>query len=146
MKHSYIFSLLIILKFIVGGSIWCVTEANGQAVNQFDWVRLLPGEPVGTAIDAARNTYVLTAGNTLVQFDRQGRERWRQTFGAWPAITQLTTDRAGNLLLAGPFTGAATVGDSTFTLAQSYTSNTFVAKLDSAHRLLWTQQVPGPDY
>ena len=146
MKHFPIFSLLLLLNLVFGGGFWNINEAAGQTINQFDWVRPLPGEPVGTAIDGARNTYVLTAGNTLLQVDRLGRERWRQTFSNWPAITKLTTDRAGNLLLAGPFTGAATVGDSAFVLAQAYTSNTFVAKLDSTHRLLWTRQVPGPDY
>ncbi len=138
----------VFLTFIVIfiGSNWQVAKVKAQTINQFDWVQQLPGEPIGTAVDGARNTYVLTAGNTLVQLDWRGRERWRQTFSDWPSITKLTTDRAGNLLLAGPFTNVATVGDSTFQLRNAFNSNTFLAKLDSTHRLIWTRQVPGPDY
>ncbi|MBC8154268.1 MAG: hypothetical protein H7Z72_15300, partial [Bacteroidetes bacterium] len=140
------YRFLLVLSGLIGIGSWWPCELMGQTINQFDWVKPLPGEPIGTAIDTRRNTYVLTAGNTLVEFDARGRERWRETFAAWPAITQLTTDRAGNLLLAGFFTNAATVGDSTFTLPNTYTPNTFLAKLDSTHRLVWTRQVPGPDY
>lgn len=137
---------LITLFTLICAGTWYPGESVGQTINQFDWVRPLPGEPIRTAIDVQRNTYVLTTGNTLIEFDTRGRERWRQAFPTWPAIRQLTTDRSGNLLVAGSFNGLATVGDSTFNLANPFTPNTFLAKLDSTHRLLWTRQVPGPDY
>ncbi len=137
---------LVVIAILVCVGSWWPSVSNAQAINQFDWIKPLPGEPIGTSVDGQRNTYVLTSGNTLIEFDTRGRERWRQTFGTWPALTQLTTDRAGNLLVSGSFTSSATVGDSTFTLPNTYTPNTFVAKLDSTHRLMWARQVPGPDY
>jgi hypothetical protein len=108
-----------------------------QTVDQFDWVQPLPAEPVYQTTDAQRNVYVLTANNTVLQFDAAGREQWRQTFGNWPAITKIAVDQGGNLLLAGQFTGNAVAGDSVFVAPSSTAAYLFVGSVSANRRFRW---------
>ncbi len=113
---------------------------TGQAVNQFDWVKTLPAEPIHQISDASRSYYVLLKGNILISFAADGRERWRQAWPTWPDISKISVDGAGNLILAGIFQGTATLGDSTFQLPVNQ-QNFFVASLSPARVLRWIRRL-----
>jgi Secretion system C-terminal sorting domain len=107
----------------------------------FPWVATLPAEPLAVAADGPRGAYVLLKGNTLLQLDTKGRERWRQTLTGWPTVQRITTDGIGRLVVAGSFTGQFTVADSTYQLEDSQQRSTFVAQFDSTHARRWVTYV-----
>jgi Secretion system C-terminal sorting domain len=118
---------------------------TAQVTSKFVWTVSLPSQPLAVAADGPRGAYVLLKGNTLVQFDAQGRQRWQQTFTDWPAIQRIATTPAGELVLAGTFTGQFTLGDSTYRLAEDYHTSTFVVELNINHAKKWATYVISPD-
>lgn len=121
------------------------TAGWAQITSRFTWTKALPAQPLAIATDGPRGAYVLLKGNTILQVDAQGRERWRETYADWPAIQRIATSPTGQLVLAGSFTGQFTVGDSTYRLAEDYETSTFVVQLDSSHARRWTTYVITPD-
>lgn len=109
--------------------------------SSFPWVATLPAEPLAIAADGPRGAYVLLKGNTLLQLDTKGRERWRQTLTDWPTVQRMVTDGAGRLVITGSFTGQFTVADSTYQLEDAQQRSTFVAQFDSTHTRRWVTYV-----
>ncbi len=77
----------------------------------------------------------------LASFDAEGKHLWSKAFGApgkqWP--TAVAVDPAGNILVAGTFTGELDFGTGPLS------GSMFVAKLDPAGNPLWARGYPG-DY
>lgn len=121
------------------------TAGRAQVTQKFAWTARLPAQPIAIATDGGRGAYVLLEGNTILQIDAQGRERWKQTFTDWPTIRRITTTSTGQLVMAGPFTGQFTISDSTYKLNEDYETSTFVAALDSNHAQRWTTYIITPD-
>ena len=115
--------------------------AQTPILPKFPWVATLPTEPLAVAADGPRGSYVLLKGNTLLQLDTKGRERWRQTLTGWPTVQRIVTDGAGRLVIAGSFTGQFTVADSTYQLEDAQQRSTFVAQFDSTHARRWVTYV-----
>lgn len=136
-KHIYALLLL--------GGLLTRTESQAQVTTNYTWTTALPAQPLAIATDGPRGAYVLLKGNTVLHLDAQGRERWRETYADWPAIQRIAASPGGELVLAGPFTGQFTVGDSTYQLAEDYETSTFVVRLDSSHVRRWTTYVITPD-
>jgi hypothetical protein len=118
---------------------------TAQVTSKFVWTVSLPSQPIAVATDGPRGAYVLLKGNTLVQLDAQGRQRWKQTFADWPTIQRIATTPAGQLVVAGSFTGQFALGDSTYRLAEEYHTSTFIIELDTNHAKRWATYVISPD-
>ena len=114
---------------------------SGSGFPNFPWATTLPAEPLAIAADGPRGAYVLLKGNTLLQLDTKGRERWRQTLTGWPTVQRIATDGAGRLIVAGAFTGQFTIADSTYKLEQDLHRSTFIAQFDSTHARRWVTYV-----
>lgn len=130
------------------GLLWltglCRAQVATTVTTNFAWVTTLSAEPLAVVADGPRGAYILAKGNTLIQLDSKGRERWKQTFADWPAIQRIATTPDGRLIVAGTFTGQFTVGDSTYRLDNAVQSSTFVAEFDSAHARRWLTYVLTP--
>ncbi len=129
----------LLLVLLVFGQ--AVRAQTTPAFPSFPWVATLPAEPLAIAADGPRGSYVLLTGNTLLQLDTKGRERWRQTLTGWPTVQRIVTDGAGRLVIAGSFTGQFTVADSTYQLDDYQQRSTFVAQFDSTHARRWVTYV-----
>ncbi|MBO0932854.1 T9SS type A sorting domain-containing protein [Fibrella aquatilis] len=118
-----------------------VIAQTSNTLPTIPWVATLPAEPLAIAADGPRGSYVLLRGNTILQLDTKGKERWRQTFTDWPTIQRIVTDGAGRLTVTGPFTGQFTIADSTYQLEEAFQRSTFVAQFDSTHARRWVTYV-----
>ncbi len=129
-----LFDLVFVLLCL---SSFCQAQVASNVTTNFTWVTPLPAEPLAVVADGPRGAYVLTKGNTLIQVDNKGRERWRQTLSTWPTIRRIATTTDGKLVVAGDFVGQFTVGDSTYRLSNAAATSTFVAEFDSTHARRW---------
>ena len=136
-----ILTLIIVLLCLTG---FCRAQTTTNLTTNFTWATALPAEPLAVVADGPRGAYVLTKGNTLIQLDNKGRERWKQTFANWPTIQRMTAAPDGSLIIAGSFTGQFTVGDSTYRLDDPFQTSTFVAAFDSTHTRRWVTYVLTP--
>ena len=127
-----------LLLLALNQPVWAQTNAT---LPNIPWVTTLPAEPLAIAADGPRGSYLLLRGNTLLQLDTKGKERWRQTLTGWPTIQRIATDGAGRLVVAGSFTGQFTIADSTYQLEEDYQRSTFVAQFDSTHARRWVTYV-----
>ena len=123
---------------------FCLAQVATNVTTNFTWVIPLSAEPLAVVADGPRGAYVLTKGNTIIQVDSKGRERWKQTFSNWPTIRRIASAPNGKLVVAGDFIGQFTVGDSIYRLATPTAGSTFVAEFDSTHTRRWLTYVQTP--
>jgi len=116
------------------------------------WEQNLGGSRAwGTAVDDAGNAYVAGsldvnsdgAGELLAKYAADGTRLWALAYsGFWSNTTsRVTTDEAGNVYLAGRFSGTLTVGGKSATAAGSF--DAAVAKIASDGTVLWLQSFGG---
>jgi subtilisin-like proprotein convertase family protein len=112
----------------------------------------------GLAIDASNNSIVtgdfggttavgsttLTSAGSMdgdvVKYDANGALVWAKSFGGAgvDSATRVAADAAGNIYLAGFFSGTASFGPN-ITLTGSSNYNAFVAKMDPSGNFVWVQ-------
>jgi hypothetical protein len=109
------------------------------------------GKFVGTVdFDPGPGLYQLTSNpadarsNFVAKYDASGSLLWAQQFGGNANDSgdrELAVDGAGNVLIAGSFTGSADFGSTTLT--SQGTSDAFLTKLDASGSFLWAKQFGG---
>ncbi|MDH3214996.1 MAG: T9SS type A sorting domain-containing protein [Candidatus Krumholzibacteria bacterium] len=81
----------------------------------------------------------------IAKFDAQGNHGWSRSFGSSTALVQVKaagTTGAGNLVVAGTFTGTIDFGGAILD-ATPFTTNMFVVQFDSSGAHLWNRKYAG---
>ncbi|AHJ98790.1 SBBP repeat-containing protein [Hymenobacter swuensis] len=144
--------------------------AKLNADGSMAWVRQIEGTEeeyaASLAVDAAGNVYMagyftgsfsfgavtLTTSNRdvvdafIVKFDAQGQPLWSKTGGATTDNVYLDgigTDAAGNVYVAGDFTGTVDFGGSSANQLTAASEDIFLYKFSAAGVPLWTRQAGG---
>ncbi len=138
-----------------GTLLWSNVSSNtGSALG---WDVVSDGTATGNSYAIARyaagpitlgtGTYTGTNGALLVKYDNAGVVQWVQNIGAaggdeFPRAG-LGIDAAGNLYVAGDFSGTANISGITLTNASGTTRDLFVAKYNNAGTVQWAQRAGG---
>jgi hypothetical protein len=117
--------------------------ATSVAVDHSGNVYLM-GNFQGTAT-IGKTTLTSAAGNTfLARLDGSGTVKWAEVLAGGHYGAELALDAAGNLYVAGGFTGTAHFGSTTLTSAGGI--DAYVARLNSAGAVQWAHSFGGSGY